>query len=276
MIFSSSLFSYHFFMAAPPKEVFPQTFQAYDIISNLPLGPSPTPTRDVPPRTIPAFLQRDYDILTNRKFRYDPSHDVDESEICLRDAARKLHGNFDPILQQFSDPQEDQRLAAFQSAQLVDEVVRKQISIPPTMRLRPSAFHDVVTNQPCSESARKFLEQISEHKFPYRMQRVEREVEVAEQDERNDAFEEKRKLDRINFRRFAEQLNRGFDILTNADHAFQSLSGRNFRPPWMPRVRQEISVAERLRLGGNSARSSAGPITTKRTARTAGIPRLHM
>ena len=253
--------------------VYPQTFQTFDIVSNLPLGSSGLARPPGSARTVPAFLQRDFCILTNRRLLSSGAA-ADERNVHLHDAARKLRRHFDPVLQTFSDAQEDARLAQFQEAQRIEETIRRQDAMPPCVRLRPTAFHDIVSNEAASESARVWLDGLAVHRSAFPAQRVAREAELAARDQETETREETRKLRKINFQRFAEQLQRGFDIVSNADFAFNTLHPSV--APKLPQVRPHTSLVQRLQLNSTRSVVTSSPLLTKRTARSAHIPRLRM
>jgi len=238
------------------RQRFPDTFVDYNIVSNKGFHehhwahpddrPQPS-AREPRHRKVPAFTQKDYNIVTNR---YLSDHDAKltrDNTLNKREAAAKYveRNRFDPLVQKYTNPSEETNIRTAEAAHDVEVVERAQQSIPPCVKHRPSAYYDMVTHQ-VPEGNQDMLQwmDVAEEERKERFKNryiVEHNFHV--QDMRADQVENERRLNRIDPGRFEEPIKRGFDILSNRPH-----QGRHAKPPFAPYPMPKPSPWERAQM----------------------------
>ncbi len=116
---------------------FPPSLSFYDhnIISNHPLSvhhfdkPSarPFPDQKTPaPKSIPAFLVKDFNPLTNRYLNSHAEKSKRDHELSLLEATAKhrTRNRFHPLTQEYLDPEEERRMKVVNEAHEVEQIHR--------------------------------------------------------------------------------------------------------------------------------------------------------
>jgi hypothetical protein len=274
---------------AAPKRLYPSTFQTYDIVSNKPLGaiPEQEEIQDALDHSgealfnnpsnhwIPKFTQKDFDIINNRYLYEDANKPEQDMELLKLKAAEKHHqiNRFNPILQRFIDPEENERIKEFESAYMKEQIFRKHFNLPPSDLHRQSAHYNLINNHiPTEEDAEllKYSDEASIKDPEYNKHRFEQDI--AQRDELHEQREETHKLNKIAYERYKESVDRGFDIVNNIDH-FK----RSFYEPYntsipKPRAKPRLSGWDRIAhlhssISSATARSSmsVGGVSSKKT-----------
>lgn len=130
-------------------------FYDYNILSNIPLSQHhfdhpdarPIPAQKHPKeRLIPAFLTKDFDIITNRYKQEHADKKTRDFELNLLEATAKhrTRNRFNPLTQAYLDPAEDNRMKVFAETHEVEIVNRAMALVPPSTKNRPSAFYNIL------------------------------------------------------------------------------------------------------------------------------------
>jgi len=122
-------------------------------------------------RKIHASRIRDFNVVTNR---YPKDHEVrtkKEKELAIAEATHKYSKSrkFDPLVQQFNDPRDEENAKHCDDAREVEVQVRAEDKIPPSYKGRHTQFYNAVSNEVHDPGMVKYLEQIAdERKDRYR------------------------------------------------------------------------------------------------------------
>lgn len=199
----------------------------YNILSNLPLdvhhwdrpGCAPTVSdRQPKPRTVPAHLVKDFDVITNR---YVDNHDERircEKELNLREAAHKYaKGNrFDPITQQFNNPELEERARCCDDAREVEANLRYQATIPPAIRNAPSAQYGIVGPEEQDGEKLRAMDQLERRRRDRYKNCHIMEQMVHAQDYHAEQVQQQRWINRAAPERYSTgAIERGHDLVTN-------------------------------------------------------------
>ena len=255
------------------KRIFPSTFQDFDIVTNIPFAKVSTPHRHTDrARVIPSFLQKDFDVITNR-YLFEPPEKIQHDNLRAKQEAiykhRKLN-RFNPLLQKYLDAEEDERMRQWEEAAKVEEVVRKDAVLPPHVKNSDTCHYDIVRHVVDNPEDLKALEERdkllrAKYSRVFNRQSVETAWNAqAELDYRKDLSS---RLRRISFSRFDEEISRGYDILSNMDYFKRSFNLPHIRAP-QPRCPPHKTLWERTGL----QQSVAQPDLEIPTARVSEVP----
>ena len=217
------------------KRKFPDTFQDFNILSNLPFSKHhwdkperrPLPNEKLPKeRLVPTFCLRDYNIVTNR---YNEEHakksDKDAELVLLENTAKfRSRNRFNPITQAYVDPSEDLQMKKFSEAHEVEMVQRAQELVPPTLKNAPQTRYNILN--PDEEHDPDFLKwtDLAEDERKERFKnRYIAEFNAHSRDVRQDHIENERLLNKVSLQRYQGALERGHDIVTNENTAAVSM-----------------------------------------------------
>eukprot|EP00403_Amphidinium_massartii_P033995 CAMPEP_0178446670 /NCGR_PEP_ID=MMETSP0689_2-20121128/40945_1 /TAXON_ID=160604 /ORGANISM="Amphidinium massartii, Strain CS-259" /LENGTH=408 /DNA_ID=CAMNT_0020071545 /DNA_START=258 /DNA_END=1484 /DNA_ORIENTATION=- len=205
---------------------FPTTTLDFNLVSNLPLDehhwapPEERPRcmeRQARGRKVPAYLIKDYNIVSNR---YLEGHDAkiarDKRANLLEGTAKYVAINrLNPITQQCIDPRHEARMQQCDDARVVEVNLRHEAVQPPSYTGRPAALHNMITNEAIDPDTLRMVDLAEkERKERYRNRHV-KEHNQHVQDLKGDHIREVRKLNRVAHARHAIPLKRGHDIVTN-------------------------------------------------------------
>eukprot|EP00392_Amoebophrya_sp_AT5.2_P018181 g18656.t1 len=209
------------------KRKFPDSFYDYNILSNLPVSihhpdrpeARPLPAQKIPKqRTVPTFLQKDFNIVTNRYLKGHSDKTKRDYDLNLLEATAKhrTRNRMNPLTQRFIDPAEEDRFAAFQEAHEVEQVHRAFAQVPPTIKNRQAAFYNIVNpDEVHNADMVKWLDLAEdERKERYKNRYIDYHNKGV-QDVRHDQITEERRMNKVHVDRFKEEVKRGFDIVTN-------------------------------------------------------------
>ena len=235
------------------KRIFPSTFQDFDIVTNIPFGKVSETRRSTDrARVIPAFLQKDFDVITNR-YLFEPPEKVDHDNLRVKQEAIFKHrkvNRFNPLLQTYLDEEEDGRMHQWEEAAKIEEAVRKQAILPPHVKNSDTSHYDIVTHvidNPEDRQALSDRDKLLRAKYARVFNRHACERAWNDQaalDYRKDLSS---RLRRISYDRFDEELARGYDIVSNIDYFKRSFKLPYIRPP-LPRCPANKSLWERSGL----------------------------
>ncbi|CAD7954158.1 unnamed protein product [Amoebophrya sp. A120] len=238
------------------KRKFPDSFYDYNIMSNLPVSihhpdrpeARPLPAQKLPKqRMVPTFLQKDFNVVTNRYLASHSEKTKRDYELNLLEATAKhrTRNRMNPLTQQFLDPAEEERIAQFQEAHEVEQVHRALAQVPPTIKNRPSAFYSVINpDEVHNVDMVKWLDLAEdETKERYKNRYIDYHNKHV-QDIRHDQITEERRMNKVAIDRFKEPVKRGFDIVTNEHH-----KGRNAKPLYLPYSHEPPGPWQRSKIG---------------------------
>jgi len=252
--------------AGKPKV--PPTFQDFNILSNLPLSQHhwappecrPLPTIKEPKRRqIPTFLVKDFNIITNRYLEKHHDKRIRDDELNLLECTSKyrIRNRFDPLLQKFNDPDEEDWLKAWNEAYEAGRVENAHQKICPSIKNRVSAFYNPVNHEENDKDMLNWLDLSEEERRERYKNRYIVEHNQHIQDVKADHINEERKLNKVNLTRFVGPLERGYGIVNNV--SFNGLEGQH---PYLPYSRPLPSVWERVcnnTMGPNQRATSLPP-----------------
>lgn len=276
---------------------FPDTVTDYNIISNLPFDvhhwdkPGCRPMvqeRDPKPRLVPAHAAKDFDIISNR---YTDSHEVRaarDSELNLREAAYKYSeaNRYDPLTQQFNDPQVEERARCCDDAREVEASLRFQAGIPPCVRGRLSEHYDLVRHEERDPESLKVWDDLEARRRERFKNRFIMDQAIHAQDLRAEQIQHCRRMNRIAPERYTEAVNRGYDVVTNQTYGsrplqknlYKSLArprmapwekammGRSLSTPSLPAHPDGLNQSNGSAASGTAESSSAKPLSGSSSA----------
>eukprot|EP00929_Paragymnodinium_shiwhaense_P053194 TRINITY_DN26629_c0_g1_i1.p1 TRINITY_DN26629_c0_g1~~TRINITY_DN26629_c0_g1_i1.p1 ORF type:complete len:599 (-),score=95.19 TRINITY_DN26629_c0_g1_i1:167-1963(-) len=243
-------------LAGRPGAAEPDSALDYNILSNIPhehhhwAPPEARPHiahRKPRERTVPAFLVKDFNIISNR---YADAHEDRmrcDKELNILEAAKKYSksNKFDPIAQQFNDPREEERARTCDDARDVELVMRAENLIPPSYKGRQAAFYDIMSHQVNDPAMVKMYDTLeSERKARYKNRHIV-EHNCHAQDIKRDHIVESRKLNNIAPERYQEDAMRGYDILNGKRY------GKGHQEKYLhePSTRPRMTPWEKVQAG---------------------------
>ena len=236
------------------KRIFPSTQQDYDIVTHLPFGvASARPL--IAPRLIPAFLQKDYDIISNKKLYGSSASEEEAGRVALlKEATVKFNkkNRFDPIKQKYSDPIESERMRRWESAYHTADVLRQEGRLPTGTRNRDSALYNLLNNEIPVSADRRELSRRDRRALRKREREFNNflmEKGWAIKDSNDDIINDNRKINRIDFARFDEELARGFDIVSNLDYFRRTFSHPTTHTVSLPHIKPKKNLWQRALEG---------------------------
>eukprot|EP00746_Dinoflagellata_sp_MGD_P163858 gnl/MRDRNA2_/MRDRNA2_92127_c0_seq1.p1 gnl/MRDRNA2_/MRDRNA2_92127_c0~~gnl/MRDRNA2_/MRDRNA2_92127_c0_seq1.p1 ORF type:complete len:590 (-),score=110.26 gnl/MRDRNA2_/MRDRNA2_92127_c0_seq1:11-1702(-) len=243
----------------PARKKYPDSFVDHNILSNIPHSlhhwaePSKRPQvteKQARVREVPAFTQKDYNVITNR---YLTDHDekiARDRELNLLEATTKhRHRNrFDPVNQLYVDPGEEERMRTFNDAHETEIVQRAQKQLPPTVKNRHTAFYNAVNHDIANGDMLKWIDLAEDERKERYKNRYIVEHNLHAQDIKNDHIEHTRKLNRVSLERFQEPIQRGYDIVNNA-----RMEGRGGQGIHHPYCRKKLTPWERMQEGRSAS-----------------------
>lgn len=284
------------------RTAFPDSCAEHNIISNLlkdehhythPEMRPPAAQRIPKRRKVPAMLQKDFNILTNRYLQNNDAKLERDRELQLLDAAEKLREKnfFNPVKQTFCDDRMEQRMRAAEDAITTEIKLRGEDAQPLSNRGCITAGYDMITHQVKRPELMSAISAAEEgRKERYRTRHMA-EVDVRIKDVVKEDADIQAKYDKTSHQRFEEVTKRGFDIVTGQNFGRRRDEKRLFMPktkafhsvtPWdkvtlgpqhegtagldVATLRLPIGKAERPPSGALSARTTS----TARAAREAG------
>jgi len=229
----------------------PETFNDYNILSNLPFSQhhwAPPEARPLPlvkePKTrkIPSFLVKDFNIVNNRYLEQHDEKGKRDHELNLLECTAKFRtrNKFDPITQEFNDPDEESRLKAWSDAHEVEMVQIAQAKTCPTQKNRITAFYNPVSHEVSDGDMLKWMDLAEEERKERFKNRYIMQHKWHLQDIKGDHINEERKLNKVSLRRWDGSIKRGYCIVSH-----QNYHGRHASPLYCPYTRPEATTWER-------------------------------
>lgn len=243
----------------PARKKYPDTFTDYNILSNIPMslhhwaepGKRPQPAEKAARvREVPAFTQKDYNIINTRYINDHDGKIARDRELNLLEATAKhrARNRYDPVTQIYTDAAEEERMRTFNDVHEVEIVERAQRQIPPTIKNRPTSFYNMINHDVANADMLKWID-LSEDERKERFKNryiVEHNFHI--QDIKHDHIEHTRKLNRVSLDRFEEPIKRGFDIVTN--NRFEGNHGQGLSLPY---PQKKLTPWERTQEGRSAS-----------------------
>mmetsp|Transcript_46882 Transcript_46882/g.101829 ORF Transcript_46882/g.101829 Transcript_46882/m.101829 type:complete len:440 (-) Transcript_46882:83-1402(-) len=265
--------------ADPNTTAIPTSTADYNIISTLPSDVhhwAPPHARPVPqqrsPRRrmeVPAFEVKDFNIITNKYLSHHPSKSMTESTLNALDATKKFRqrNRFDPVLQRFTDAQEEERGRVCDDARTVEATLRAEEHLPPAVRDRPTAFYCPVTHQVHDSEMLKCIDEAEKgRKVRYRT-RAEHDKKCRLKDIEFEELAARQAPELVAHERFEETTRRGYDILTNREYG----NGPDKQPYRKPFTTPRQTAWEKI-LADQDAERQIGAQAPLASARRSGRP----
>jgi hypothetical protein len=239
----------------------PDTFVDYNILSNLNMEEHHWAPPDERPvavpkeprnRKIPAYLQKDYNVVNNRYLHDHEQQLARDKELNKLQATAKFRerNRFNPLTQQYTDGDENLRMRTWEESHKIEAVEKAQAQMPPSIKHRPSAYWNVINHRQANADTLKMIDLAEDERKERYKNRYIVENNLHARDISSDQIENERRLNRMNNERFAEPLRRGYDIVTH--DAFQ---GQGSKPPYLPFTTPAPDVWERVQRSNHVARA---------------------
>eukprot|EP00397_Hematodinium_sp_SG-2012_P014302 GEMP01014536.1.p1 GENE.GEMP01014536.1~~GEMP01014536.1.p1 ORF type:complete len:580 (+),score=130.74 GEMP01014536.1:32-1741(+) len=230
----------------------PDTFTDYNILSNLPMSQhhwAPPEARPLPGvkegkvRKVPTFLLKDFNIITNRYLEDHHNKRARDDELNLLECTAKYRtrNKFDPVIQEYNDPDEEERLRKWSDAHEVELVEQAQQKIPPSQKNRATAFYNPVSHEVCDGDMLQWMDVAEAERKERFMNKYVYEHNWHLQDIKANHVNNERKLNKIALSRFEEPLKRGYCIVSH-----QRCEGRHSKQPFLPYSHPTPSVWQRV------------------------------
>mmetsp|Transcript_137045 Transcript_137045/g.292699 ORF Transcript_137045/g.292699 Transcript_137045/m.292699 type:complete len:466 (+) Transcript_137045:90-1487(+) len=211
------------------KGTFPSTATDYNIVSNLPFEvhhwarpeerPNSLERAEPRARQVPSFTVKDYNIVTNN---YLVGHDQKlrrDKRLSIMEATHKHNkvNKYDPISQQFNDPQAEERTRAANHARETEAVMRADALLPPSYKGRQSEHYGMISHKVHNPEMVQLWDTMEGERMDRYKNRYIVEHNFHAQDIKGDHIRESRKLNRIAPERYQETKRRGYDIIENKE-----------------------------------------------------------
>jgi hypothetical protein len=239
----------------------PDTFVDYNILSNLnaeehhwaPPDERPVAVPKEPRnRKIPAYLQKDYNVVNNRYLHDHEQQLARDKELNKLQATAKYRerNRFNPLTQQYTDGDENLRMRGWEESHKIEAVEKAQAQMPPSIKHRPSAYWNVINHRQANADTLKMIDLAEDERKERYKNRYIVENNLHARDISSDQIENERRLNRMNNERFAEPLRRGYDIVTH-----DAFDGVGSKPPYLPFTSPAPDVWERVQRSNHVARA---------------------
>jgi hypothetical protein len=239
----------------------PDTLVDYNIVSNLNMEEHHWAPPDERPvavpkeprnRKIPAYLQKDYNVVNNRYLHDHENQLARDKELNKLQATAKYRerNRFNPLTQQYTDGDENLRMRSWEESHKIEAVEQAQAQIPPTSKHRASAYWNVINHRQANADTLKMIDLAEDERKERYKNRYIVENNLHVRDIQSDQIDNERRLNRINHENFAEPLRRGFDIVTG-----EGFNGQNSKPPYLPFTTPNPDVWERVHRNNPVARA---------------------
>merc|ERR1719174_1015621 len=239
----------------------PDTFVDYNILSNLNMEEHHWAPPDERPvavpkeprnRKIPAYLQKDYNVVNNRYLHDHEEQLARDKELNKLQATAKFRerNRFNPLTQQYTDGDENLRMRTWEESHKIEAVEKAQAQMPPSIKHRPSAYWNVINHRQANADTLKMIDLAEDERKERYKNRYIVENNLHARDISSDQIENERRLNRMNNERFAEPLRQGYDIVTH--DAFQD---QGSKPPYLPFTSPAPDVWERVQRSNHVARA---------------------
>jgi len=253
----------------------PDTFVDYNILSNYPMSKHhwarpeerPMPTVKEPrSRLIPTFLVKDFNIITNRYLEHHDEKRRRDDELNLLECTAKYRtrNRFDPLGQEYIDPDEENRMKIWQEAREVELVEQAQKKVPPSQKNRATAFYNPVNNDVCDGDMLKWMDLAEEERKERFKNKYVMEHNWHAQDIKGDHINNERKLNKVSFERYKYPAQRGYCIVSHRRY-----DGRHSFDPYDCYARPNYSVWERVCHGTHEAEKSRAVPTVQESSEKA-------
>jgi hypothetical protein len=241
----------------------PDTFVDYNLLSNLNMEEHHWAPPDERPvavpkeprnRKIPAYLQKDYNVVNNRYLHDHEQQQARDKELNKLQATAKFRerNRFNPLTQQYTDGDENLRMRGWEEAHKIEAVEKAQAQMPPSIKHRPSAYWNVINHRQANADTLKMIDLAEDERKERYKNRYIVENNLHTRDISSDQIENERRLNRMNNERFAEPLRRGYDIVTH-----DGFQGQGSKPPYLPYTTPAPDVWERVQRSNHVARAKA-------------------
>lgn len=177
--------------------------------------------------------------------------------------------DYDPIRGKFYDAEKERRYREQREVLAQVRGVSKALKVAPSIQYSDGNCYDIV-NHTIHDSDKCSVTDAVADRSLHRIKRVEKEKKAREDGEVRSSHEEKRRLARVSYKRWEEQIDRGYDFLKNSVTPADQPMPLPSRPATMWARLQ--TTAE---LGGDGVRyglSGANTALPTRTSTAAAVP----
>mmetsp|Transcript_19472 Transcript_19472/g.45241 ORF Transcript_19472/g.45241 Transcript_19472/m.45241 type:complete len:477 (+) Transcript_19472:91-1521(+) len=203
---------------------FPQTAVDYNILSNMPFQEHHWARHEDRPRLkeksprvrkVPAFLCKDFDIVTNRYLDNHSEKLRQEKHVTLLEATEKhmAKNAFDPVVGKFVDPHKEDRLKSIDHTREVEIHMRGNDKIPPSYKGRETAAYGIVSHETYDSDMLRLFDTLAAERTDRYRNRYIVDHNFHARDIKGDHIREARQLNRVAPERYEEQRRRGYDII---------------------------------------------------------------
>jgi len=221
-------------------------------------------------RKIPAYLQKDYNVVNNRYLHDHEQQLAKDKELNKLEATAKFRerNRFNPLTQQYTDGDENLRMRGWEESHKIEAVEKAQAQMPPSIKHRPSAYWNVINHRQANADTLKMIDLAEDERKERYKNRYIVENNLHARDISSDQIENERRLNRMNNERFAEPLRRGYDIVTH-----DPFLGMSSKPPYLPYTTPAPDVWERVQRSNHVARAKNASATQMVEPTTLAAPR---
>lgn len=221
----------------------------------------PVQQRKMFPNTV-----KEFNIISNR-------YTVDHDRQMQRDQRLSLLGaldtymqqnRFNPVTQQFSDPQEERNVRICHDAREVERRLQAEELQPPYVKNREAAFYDMITHQPKNENVLVAMDGVEKARKARYKRRYSFERKVHAEDLVEEYIADTQKLNRTAPGRYNYQVLRGHDLITNESFGDTT---KNKKQSYEAYSKPRFSTWEKIEMGRST--SLLSPSVSQRPAAVA-------
>ena len=163
-----------------------------------------------------AGKSREFNIISN-DFYTNPEERKQEEYQKLKNHVLQKYWDthdFDPIKGQYYSAEKEERYK--QQKQILSEVYgkSKELSIPPSIQYAESSSYNIV-NHDIKDDFKLTISNTSHNRSLNRMNKLDREATMIEDEEAKKERQDSKHKNRIKFRRWETEIDRGYDIVKN-------------------------------------------------------------
>jgi hypothetical protein len=256
----------------------PASQQDYNILSNLPYDVHHWSRPEARPRCteqhgkqrmVQASKVRDFNIVNGRYHDDDVGRKRRDQEYALKEATQKFmkSNRFDPLVQQFNDPRDEENAKHCDDAREVEVSLRAEAAQPVSYTGRPTQFFDLLNNKVHNKEMVKHIDDLERERKDRYKNRYIVEHNFHAQDVKGGHITEARKLNKVAPERFLEQ-ERGYCILSNESYGHTAKEKKIQAPYPQPRKSPWEEVMHGRSASTPALSSTAGDVQNARSAPT--------
>jgi hypothetical protein len=159
---------------------------------------------------------RDFNIINNRYYHNREERQKEEFEEMKKHVLNKYWKthDYDLLKVEYYDANKEEKY--WEQKKFVDSVrgAARQAKLPPALQYCDGNSYNIVNHDIFDEMKLKATNNVDQRSLN-RIKRMAREEEVRESGENNSAIEEAQRLNKISYQRWGQQLERGYNMITN-------------------------------------------------------------